>query len=151
MLNNATSVDDMIDAYLHRLLTEMEKTHNYSDGAAQGVDILNKYDFEIPKKITKTCIVKEEMKLKLAMRNKSYSSCLSDLPLCQKKYDPMFKLLRQLQLYSMFSGNDDLAKIVVWKSVQFAIKHGMGRTFPTIIGFYAILLLAVAKLILHRN
>ena len=76
------------------------------------------------------------MKLKLAMRNRSFS-CLLELPLCSPKYDPLFLLLRQMQLYAMFSGNEDLQKVIVWKSIQFAIKHGMGRLLPTILAFYA--------------
>lgn len=137
VLNNATSVDDMLLAYLRKLLTEMEETKNYIEGVAIAVDILNKYNMEIPKKITKAYIVKEEMKLKLAMRNKSYS-CLADLPLCHKTYDPLFALFRQLLLLSMWTGNDDMKNVAVWKAIQFAVKEGMGRDLPTLIGFYAL-------------
>ena len=137
VLNNANSAEDMLLAYLRKLLTEMEETKNYIEGVAMAVDILNKYNMEIPKKITKAYIVKEEVKSKLAMRNKSYS-CLADLPLCHKTYDPLFALFRQLLLLSMWTGNDDLKNVAVWKAIQFAMKEGMGRDLPTIVGFYAL-------------
>ena len=136
VLKNATSLDDMIVAYLRQLLCKMDETLDYAQGVEDGITILNKYGFEIPGKLTKTCMMKEEMKLKLAMRNRSFS-CLLELPLCSPKYDPLFLLLRQMQLYAMFSGNEDLQKVIVWKSIQFAIKHGMGRLLPTILAFYA--------------
>ena len=127
----------MLTAYMRQLLCKMEQTADYSVGVVDGLAILNKYGFDIPKKITKAYIVKEEMKLKMAMKGKSYG-CLKELPKCPKKYEPMFLLLRQLQLYAQFSGNEDLVKIIVWKTIQFAIKHGMGRLLPTILAFYAI-------------
>ena len=137
VLRNSNSIDDMLVAYLHQLLCKMEVSLDYAAGSINGVVILSKYGFDIPNKITKACIVKEEMKLKMAMHGKSYA-CLKELSLCPKKYDTLFSLLRQLQLYAQFSGNGDLGKIIVWKAMQFAIKHSMGRQLPAIIALYAI-------------
>ena len=59
VLKNATSLDDMIVAYLRQLLCKMDETLDYAQGVEDGITILNKYGFEIPGKLTKTCMIKK--------------------------------------------------------------------------------------------
>lgn len=133
VLQNAKSLDDKLQAYLHQLLCEIEESSDYPRGLIDGVRILNLYGFGIPAAITNTCLMKEGVKLKMAFRNRSYH-ILVDLPV---KDDPIFHLFMHVQKCALFTSNVKFVKVLAWKSIQHAIKRGMGRHIPLIMAFLA--------------
>lgn len=137
VLNHAHSSDDKLLAQLYQMLCKCDQTFDYAQGAMDGVRILNLHGFDIPPTLSKAYMVKEEMKLKLALHNRSYHSCLTELHI---KEDPIFHLFRQTQKYSTYSSNDKLTKILSWKAIRYALQHGMSKEFPTImVGLAALL------------
>ena len=131
VLQSARSLDDKLQAYLYQLRCKTEETRDYSHGFIDGVEILNLYGFGIP--TTMSNIIKEELKLKVALRNRSYSS-LAKLPV---KDEPIFELFMTVQKYAQWSSNVNCVKVLSLKSIKHAIRSGMGRHFPTVIVYFA--------------
>ncbi len=98
VIRKAKTPDEKLNAYTHRILCLTNETSEYGKGAEMGVEILTKYGFDIPLSPTKTVLAKEEMKYKLALRNRSLISCLSSLPV---KDDPLLALCQQLIICAM--------------------------------------------------
>ncbi len=134
VLRYAKTLDDKKQAHLHQLLCKIDRSSDYKNGVIEGIKILNLYGFDIPKQdISKTYIAKEEMKLKLALKNRSYS-CLTKL---QVTDDSIFYLFFQIQKYCLFTGNEKMMKVLTWKAIQLATKKGMDRNLPAILCFFA--------------
>ena len=134
VLRYAKTLDDKIQAHLHQLLCKIDQTSDYKNGVLEGIKILNLYGYDIPKQeVSKTYIAKEEVKLKLALKNRSYS-CLTKLQVID---DPIFYLFFQIQKYCLFSGNDKVMKVLTWKAIQLATNKGMDRNLPAILCFHA--------------
>ena len=136
VIKYAKTNDDKLTAYLYQMLCKCEETSDYSQAAEQGAKILNLYGFSIPTNITKACMLKEEMKLKMALHLGSYS-CLTKLPIIE---DPIFHLLRETQNFAAISGNSKLSKIVTWKAIQCALKRGMDKHLVLGLAFAAIMI-----------
>jgi hypothetical protein len=75
----------------------MSQTSEYAKGTEIGLEILSKYGIDIPLSPTKALMAKEEMKYKLALRNRSIS-CVTNFPL---KDDPLLVLFQQLNMCSL--------------------------------------------------
>jgi hypothetical protein len=68
------------------------ETSDFGKATEEGLEILSKYGFDIPQSPTKTVMAKEEMKYKLALRNRSISY-LTTLPI---QDDSLLALCQQL-------------------------------------------------------
>jgi hypothetical protein len=97
VVQNAKTLDEKLNAYTHRVMCLMSQTNEYGKGAEIGLEILSKYGIDIPLTPTKALMTKEEMKFKLALRNRSIS-CVIDFPL---KDDPLLFLCQQLNICSL--------------------------------------------------
>ncbi len=93
VIHNAKTPTEKLNAYTHRIMCLMSETSEYGKGAEMGIEILGKYGIDIPLSPTKAAMAKEEMKYKLALRNRSLISCLTSLPI---KDDPLLALCQQL-------------------------------------------------------
>jgi len=129
VLKNGKSLDDKLQAYLHQMLCKANQASNYQKGAEEGCKLLNLYGFAIPSTISKLYLVKEEIKLKLALKNRPYS-CLVKLPL---KEDPIFHLFMEVQKFALWTSNAKLLKIVSWKAIAHACKRGMSKYLPAVV------------------
>ncbi len=93
VIHNAKTPDEKLNAYTHRIMCLMSETSEYGKGAEMGVEILSNYGIDIPFAPSKAVMAKEEMKYKLALRNRSVLSCLTSFPI---KDDPLLALCQQL-------------------------------------------------------
>ncbi len=98
VIHNAKTPDEKLNAHTHRIMCLMGQTNEYGKGVEMGVEILSKYGIDIPLCPTKTMMAKEEMKYKLALRNRSLLSHLTSLPI---KEDPLLALCQELILCAM--------------------------------------------------
>lgn len=143
MLENANSKNDKLIAYTYQLQCQSERTKNYPQVLKDGCQILNIYGFSIPSSFSKVYMVKEEAKLKMALKNGSYSRLLK---LRMNDKDGVFRLCFQVNRCAMFSGQSDAGIVVSWKVIQYAIKHGMDRHFPPIMFTFAVSLAKSGKI-----
>ena len=97
VVQNAKTPDEKLIAHTHCVMCLMSETSEYSRGAEEGLEILSKYGFDIPQSPTKTVMAKEEMKYKLALRNRSIS-CLTTLPI---QDDSLLALCQQINICAM--------------------------------------------------
>ena len=123
VLKRARSLDDKLTAYLHHILCQCDQTRDYSIATEEGVRILNIYGYGIPSSPTQIYMMKEEVKLKMALRNCSYS-CLNDL---QVTDEPIFSLFGHVMKNALFASKERLLRIIAWKAIQFALKRGVDR------------------------
>jgi hypothetical protein len=84
------------------------------------------YGYNIPLNPTKADVVKQDMKLKMALKNRPYS-CLVDCPI---KDDPIFSLFNYVSLCAVFQSHDRLATVLVKKLIRRVLDSGMGKEFP---------------------
>jgi len=136
VLQNAKSLNDKMQAYHHQLLCQQAETSDYMQALSDGLKVLDLCGLDIPKAVTKTYMIKEEVKLKIALRNRAYS-CLEELP---TKEDHMISVLSEVLKCALFTGNPKLVKIVAWKAIQLSIKRGVDQALPTIIVSLAMVL-----------
>mmetsp|Transcript_10237 Transcript_10237/g.15466 ORF Transcript_10237/g.15466 Transcript_10237/m.15466 type:complete len:563 (+) Transcript_10237:2-1690(+) len=136
VINNAKAPDEKLNAYTHRIMCLMSETSEYGKGAEIGLEILSKYGIDIPLCPTKTVMAKEEMKYKVALRNRSIS-CLTTFPI---KDDPLLTLCQQLNICAMYSGKSDVVKLLVWKIIQYVLKRGsISSNLAQILGICALM------------
>ena len=107
VINNARTPDEKLNAYTHRTMCLMSETSEYGKGAEIGLEILSKYGIDIPLCPTKTVMAKEEMKYKLALRNRSIS-CLTSFPI---KEDPLLTLCQQLNFCAMCKSKESFSPV----------------------------------------
>ncbi len=98
LIHNVKTPDEKLNAYTHRIMCLMSETSEYGKGAEMGVEILSKYGIDIPLCPSKAVTAKEEMKYKLALRNRSVISCLTSFPV---KEDPLLALCHQVNICAM--------------------------------------------------
>ena len=134
VFNHAKSLDDKLGAHTYLLLCEIEEKSDYSQGLKDGLKILDLYGFGIPQDISKAFMTKEEMKLKIALKNRSYS-CLTKLPLI--KDEPIFYLFATVQKYAYYTGNEKHVLVIAWKAIRHSMKKGMDRWLPLILAILA--------------
>eukprot|EP00579_Thalassiosira_antarctica_P001484 CAMPEP_0201869558 /NCGR_PEP_ID=MMETSP0902-20130614/3031_1 /ASSEMBLY_ACC=CAM_ASM_000551 /TAXON_ID=420261 /ORGANISM="Thalassiosira antarctica, Strain CCMP982" /LENGTH=1165 /DNA_ID=CAMNT_0048395085 /DNA_START=172 /DNA_END=3669 /DNA_ORIENTATION=+ len=129
VLKHTKSLDDKLQAHRYQLLCQTIETRDYSMGVEMGITILNLYGFNIPAKLKKTYMMKEQMKLKMAMKNRSYS-CLVDLPLT---YAPVLSIFYHVIRCALFSENKEVLKLLTWKAIKYSLKNGIDKDFPRVI------------------
>ncbi|KAL9180014.1 hypothetical protein ACHAXT_007984 [Thalassiosira profunda] len=129
VLNHAKTLDEKLVAHEHRMLCKADESRDYAQGVEEGVKILNLYGYNIPNSPTKACMMKEEAKLKVAMRNRRYS-CLCDLPVVDV---PILVLFTHVEKYAFFSSKDNILRILAWKAIECSLKYGIDRNFPRIL------------------
>ena len=133
VIKYAKTNNEKVLPYLYQMLCKCDETSDYSQAAVEGVKILNLAGFNIPTKITKPYMMKEEMKLKMALQHRSYS-CLTQLPIIED--DPMFCVFLQVLKVSAYS-NNKLTKVVAWKAICYALKRGISKNFPVVMVWFA--------------
>lgn len=99
------------------------KSRDYDTAAENGVKILNLYGCDIQSPPRKSSMLKEGMKLKLALRNRSYAS-LNDLPVVET---PMAELFYNVIRWAQFSKKDELLRLLAWKAIRAAFKRGIDK------------------------
>ena len=129
VLNHAKTMDEKLVAHLHLMLCKTDESRDYALGVEEGVRILNLYGYNIPNSPTKPAMMKEEAKLKVAMRNRPYS-CLCDLPVVEV---PILLLFKHVAKYALFSSKDNILRILAWKAIECSLKYGIDRNFPRIL------------------
>ena len=82
VLNNAKSLRDKLSAYMYRVKSQCETTKDYKMAAREGVKVLNMFSYNIPLEPTRTDLAREKIKLKLALKGRSYSH-LATLPVVE--------------------------------------------------------------------
>ena len=82
VLNNAKSLRDKLSAYMHRVKSQCETTKDYKMAAREGVKVLNMFSYNIPLDPTRSDLAREKIKLKLALKGRSYSH-LATLPVIE--------------------------------------------------------------------
>lgn len=97
VVENAKTLDEKLTAFTHRVMCFMSETSEYGKATEIGVEILSKFGIQIPLSPTKAVMAKEEMKYKLALRNRSISF-LANLPI---KEDPLLALCQQINICAM--------------------------------------------------
>lgn len=135
VLDNAKSLDDKMTAYIHQLYCEEKETSDYARIAVDGSKILNMYGCGIPSTLTKVTMMKEEAKFKLGLKNGSYAKLLK---LKMNEGQGLFQLITSVNRSAMFSGNNNLSKVLCWKAIEMATKEGMDRYFPPIVSALAV-------------
>ena len=141
VLTNAKTNDDKLQAHLHYVKCRREESEDYSQGVDDGVKVLHLYGFDIPLAPTKTCVAKEEMKLKVALRGKSYS-CLTNLPIADV---PVIAIFSCVVRFALVASREKIMRILVWRAIQCMLKCGVDRRFPRIMALYAGLLAKEGK------
>lgn len=130
VLENAKTMEDKFDAYVHRMLCQCGETRDYALGVVEGIKILSMYGLaDIPLTPSIADIAIEKMRVKLALRNRSYSHLIS-LPI---KDAPMFELFGHVTRFASFASKEIILKIVSWRAIRFAIENGINRHLPGII------------------
>lgn len=129
VLKNGKTMNDRRLAYLHEVMCKADETRDYSLAVEHGVRVLNLFGYGIPTSPTKAHIAKEEIKLKMALRNRSYSS-LTNLHVANV---PILAIFKHVGKYALFSGKGDVLKVLAWKAIRCALKNGMDPNFPMIL------------------
>eukprot|EP00804_Cyclotella_cryptica_P014908 CCRYP_000540-RA/>CCRYP_000540-RA protein AED:0.03 eAED:0.03 QI:1149/1/1/1/1/1/2/1050/711 len=129
VLDRAMTLDDKLIAYRHRILCISSETRDYAKSLEEGIRVLNIYGFDFPSSPTVKDVVKEEMKVKLALLNRSYS-CLLDRPTAK---NPIMELFKNLTRFALLSGNDRLLRILCWRAIRLALTKGIDHHFHTIL------------------
>uniref|UniRef100_A0A7S2LW75 Orc1-like AAA ATPase domain-containing protein n=1 Tax=Skeletonema marinoi TaxID=267567 RepID=A0A7S2LW75_9STRA len=136
VVQNAKTPDEKLIAHTHCVMCLMSETSEYGRGAEEGLEILSKYGFDIPQSPTKTVMAKEEMKYKLALRNRSISF-LTTLPI---QDDSLLALCQQINICAMYSGKLDVMKLLNWKIIQYVLKKGsISSNLAPILGLCALM------------
>lgn len=122
-------MDDKLVAYRHQILCISVETRDYAKSLEEGIKVLNIYGFDFPSSPTVKDIVKEEMRVKIALHHRPYS-CLLERPIAE---NPIMELFKNLTRFALLSGNDRLLRILCWKAIRVALTKGIDHHFHTIL------------------
>eukprot|EP00573_Skeletonema_grethae_P011004 CAMPEP_0201696292 /NCGR_PEP_ID=MMETSP0578-20130828/8002_1 /ASSEMBLY_ACC=CAM_ASM_000663 /TAXON_ID=267565 /ORGANISM="Skeletonema grethea, Strain CCMP 1804" /LENGTH=1063 /DNA_ID=CAMNT_0048182267 /DNA_START=34 /DNA_END=3222 /DNA_ORIENTATION=+ len=125
VLDHSIFLRDKFSAYLHKVKHLSDNLNDYTAGAHEGVKVLNMFSYNIPLQPTKTDMIREKMKLKLALKGRSFASLIN----LQVIEDPIFELFAQVCRDSLFSGQRRLVMVVAWIAVRRAIQIGFDGYF----------------------
>ncbi len=128
VLDHAICLRDKFSAYLH-VVKHLSDSKGYRAGSHEGVKVLNMFSHNIPLQPTKSDMVREKMKLRLALKGRSLASLIS----LQVIEDPMLELFFQVCMDSLFSGQPRLVMVVAWTAIRCAIKKGIDGYLPQIL------------------
>lgn len=126
VLANARTLEDKFVANVNQFMVKRDTTRDYGTAIEDGIKILNMYGYNIPLNPTKADEVKQDMKVKMAMKNRPYY-CLVDCPI---KDDPIFSLFSHVSECALFQSHERLATILVKRLIRRVLDHGMGKEFP---------------------
>lgn len=135
VLTHASTLDDKFIANVNQFMIKRDTTRDYGTAIEDGLEILNMYGYNIPLKPTKADVIKQEMKVKMALKNRSYS-CLAEIPV---QDDPIFQLFAHVCECALFRGaheHERLLTLLLKRLIRRVIDKGMGKEFP---GTFAIL------------
>jgi hypothetical protein len=99
------------------------------------------YGYNIPLKPTKADVVKQDMKVKMALKNRPYS-CLVECPIND---DPIFSLFAHVCQCAVYQSHERLATVLVKKLIRRVLDNGMGKEFPVIFLILGVLALKKGK------
>lgn len=125
VLNHATFLKDKFSAYLHGVKHLSANLNDYRASSHEGVKVLNMFSYNIPLQPTKADMVREKVKLKLALKGRSFASLIN----LHVTEDPIFELFAHVCMDSMFSGQPRLVTVVAWIAVRRAIQVGCDGYF----------------------
>ena len=130
VLANAKTLDDKFIAKVNQFMIKRDTTRDYGTAIEDGLKVLNMYGYNIPLKPTKADVVKQEMKVKMALKNRSYS-CLAEIPV---QDDPIFQLFAHICECAVFNPNQSherLLTVLLKRLILRVIDKGMGKEFPS--------------------
>ena len=130
------SLDDKLHAYTHQVICKCEETSDYSQGVKDGLKVLAMFGYIIHEKSSKALMIKEEVKLKVSLRNRSYS-CLANLPAANV---PILLLFKHVSSYAMFTSKGNILRLLAWKSIHCAVKKGIDSQLPMVIALLSMFL-----------
>lgn len=132
VLNKAFSMKDKLHAHIYQMLCNIGETSDYTKGLNDGLALLKLYGFDIPKDISKAYMTKEEMKMKMAMKGRSYS-CLTKHSVNDESTG-IGRLFSEVQVYAMYTGHEKHVQILAWRAIQHAIKSRIhSHRLPSIV------------------
>lgn len=126
VLANAATLDDKFVANVNQFLVKCDSSRDYGTALEDGVGLMNLYGYNVPLKPTKADELKQDMKMKMALKNRPYS-CLNERPV---KEDPIFTLFARVMEFALFQSHDRLATILGKRLIRHVMEHGMGKEFP---------------------
>ena len=128
VLDHAMCLRHKFSAYLH-VVKNLSDSKGYRAGSHEGVKVLKMFSHSIPLQPTKSDMVREKMKLRLALKGRSLASLIN----LQIIEDPMLELFFQVCMDSLFSGQPRLVMVVAWTAIRCAIKKGIDGYLPQIL------------------
>ena len=130
VLTNAKTLDDKFVAHVNQFLVKRDSTRDYGSVIKDGLNILNMYGYNIPLAPTKADMLKLEMKVKIALKNRPYT-CLVERPV---KNDPIFELFARVSECAVFhpQSQERLITMLVKRLILRVIDKGIGKEFPQI-------------------
>ena len=114
---------DKLQAHIYEMLCNIGETSDYSKGLNDGLILLKIYGFDIPKEISKAYMTKEEMKMKVALKGRSYS-CLTKLPVNNESAG-MGRVFSEVQVYAMYTGHEKHVQVLAFRAIQHFMKSGL--------------------------
>eukprot|EP00985_Skeletonema_marinoi_P025591 scaffold18962_cov140-Skeletonema_marinoi.AAC.4 len=136
VLANGKTLDDKFIANVNQFMVKCDSSRDYGTAIEDGIKILNMYGYKIPLKPTKADVVKEEMKAKMALKNRPYS-CLAEIPV---KDDPIFQLFAHVCECAIFQSHERLLTVLLKRLIRRVIDDGMGKEFPCTFAILGVLM-----------
>jgi hypothetical protein len=129
------SLGDKCTAHYTKVAMTVEtNSRNHAMGAEESVELLRTtYGLNIPIRPTKADIVKEKIRLKIALGTRPMT-ILSDLPIMQD--DRRMKLLGQLAHFSNLAHNTRLTTFVTLRAILISLEKGINKYLPHMISDY---------------
>ena len=134
VLQNACSLDDKLEAYIYQMLCTIGETSDYARGLNMGLSLLKLYGVDISRNISKAYMTKEEVKMKMILKNRSYSS-LANLPVVNDV--PIVRLIMEVQQFALFTSHEQHVTVLAWRAIQHAMKYGMDKHLPSVVALLA--------------
>ena len=135
VLTNAKTLDDKFVAYINQFMVKCDASRDYWTAIEDGLKILNMYGYNIPLHPTKADVIKQDMKLKLALKNRPFT-CLAEIPV---KNHPIFELFSSVCESALYTSQERLMAVLVKKLIVRVIEGGMGKEFPLTFSILAVL------------
>ena len=129
VLNNAITLDDKLVAHRYKIVLTYAETRDYNESLKEGLCILEMHGFDFPPNPSAAECLKEELKVKMALRNRPYS-CMLDQPLVK---NPLMEIFKVVNSQALLSGKDKLLKLICWKAIRLGLAKGIDNNFHTIL------------------
>ena len=129
VLDHAKNLDDKLVAHRYKIKLTYAETRDYSESIQEAISILKMHGFNLSPNPSAAECFKEEMKVKLALRERSYS-CLLDTPLVKC---PLMEICVDVARQSTLSGKAKLLKLICWKTIRIGLLKGVDHHFHAIL------------------